>query len=47
MLCTRQCESGAIIVENNLAHIDYAACTQCGKCVEKCPAKVITPPVEP
>lgn len=47
MLCTRQCESGAITVENNLAHIDYAACTQCGKCVEKCPAKVITPPVEP
>ena len=45
MLCTRQCESGAITVTGNLAHIDYAACTQCGKCVEKCPVKVITPPV--
>ena len=44
MLCTRQCESGAVTVENNLAHINYEACTQCGKCVEKCPAKVITPP---
>ena len=47
MLCTRQCETGAITVANNLAHIDYAACTQCGKCVEKCPAKVITPPAQP
>ncbi|MBR7010959.1 MAG: RnfABCDGE type electron transport complex subunit B [Oscillospiraceae bacterium] len=44
MLCTRQCETGAITVTNNLAHIDYAACTQCGKCAEKCPAKVITAP---
>ena len=45
MLCTRQCESEAITVTNNLAHINYAACTQCGKCVEKCPSKIITPPV--
>lgn len=43
-LCTRQCESGAITCEDNLAHVNYALCTQCGKCVEKCPAKVITPP---
>ncbi len=47
MLCTRQCESGAITVTNNLAHVNYEACTQCGKCVEKCPAKVITPPAAP
>ena len=45
MLCTKQCETGAITVTNNLAHIDYAACTQCGKCAEKCPVKVITPPI--
>ncbi|MBQ1410131.1 MAG: RnfABCDGE type electron transport complex subunit B [Oscillospiraceae bacterium] len=45
MLCTRQCEHGAITVENNLARIHYDACIQCGKCAEKCPAKVITPPV--
>lgn len=44
MLCVKQCESGAITVTDNLAHIDYSKCTQCGKCVEKCPAKVITPP---
>ena len=44
MLCTRQCESGAITVTDNLAHVNYESCTQCGKCVEKCPAKVITPP---
>ena len=43
-LCTRQCEADAIHMEGNLARINYASCTQCGKCAEKCPAKVITPP---
>ena len=43
-LCVRQCENDAIHVADNLAHVDYDACIQCGKCVEKCPAKVITPP---
>ncbi len=45
MLCTRQCEVGAITVTNNLAHVEYESCVQCGKCAEKCPAKVITMPV--
>ncbi|MBQ5390987.1 MAG: 4Fe-4S binding protein, partial [Spirochaetales bacterium] len=45
MLCTRQCEFDAIHVENSLAHVDYSKCTQCGKCAEKCPVKVILPPV--
>ena len=40
-LCEKQCESGAITVENNVAHIDYEKCTKCGKCAEKCPAGVI------
>jgi len=40
-LCTKQCESGAITVEQNLAHIDYSKCTNCGKCAAKCPAKII------
>ncbi|MBO4279552.1 MAG: 4Fe-4S binding protein [Spirochaetales bacterium] len=31
-------------VDANLAHIDYAKCTQCGKCASKCPVKVILPP---
>ncbi len=41
-LCEKQCENDAIHVENNIAHIDYDKCTNCGKCAEKCPAKVIT-----
>lgn len=46
-ICTRQCESDAIHLDGALARVDYAACTQCGKCVEKCPVKVITPPAAP
>ncbi len=41
MICTKQCETGAITVENNLAHIDYSKCTNCGKCAEKCPQHII------
>ncbi len=41
MLCVKNCETGAITVENNLARIDYKKCTNCGVCVEKCPAKII------
>lgn len=44
-LCEKQCEFEAIKVEGNLAHVDYEKCTQCGKCAEKCPVKVITLPV--
>ena len=44
MLCTRICQHDAIHVENNLARVDYEKCVQCGACVGKCPAKVITPP---
>lgn len=40
-LCEKICESDAIHVENNIAHIDYEKCNKCGKCVEKCPAKII------
>lgn len=40
-LCERNCEYDAIKVENNIAHIDYDKCTNCGKCKEKCPTKVI------
>lgn len=40
-LCTKQCETGAITVTDNLAHIDTALCTNCGKCAEKCPTKAI------
>lgn len=40
-MCTRVCETGAITVENNIAHIDYSKCTNCGACAEKCPSKII------
>ena len=40
-LCVKACEEDAIIVENNLAYIDYEKCTQCGACTAKCPMKCI------
>ncbi len=40
-MCEKVCETEAIHVENNLAHIDYDKCTNCGKCAEKCPVKII------
>lgn len=42
-LCEKACEYGAIAVENNRAVIDYAKCTGCGACAEKCPRKIIHP----
>lgn len=43
-LCEKQCEAGAITVENNIAHIDHKKCTNCGSCKEKCPAGAIINP---
>ena len=40
-LCERTCESDAIHVVDNCAVIDYAKCTNCGACAEKCPRKII------
>lgn len=40
-LCVKQCESGAIKLEDNVAIIDGTKCTNCGKCLEKCPVKII------
>ena len=42
-LCVKQCEFGAVTVENNIAFIDGTKCTGCGKCAEKCPKKIIHP----
>ena len=39
--CEKACTAGAIVVENNLAKIDYELCTSCGACVEGCPSKCI------
>jgi ferredoxin len=42
----KQCEHDAILFDGTLAKIDPEKCTLCGKCAEKCPAKVIlTTPV--
>lgn len=40
-LCEKNCESGAITVNNFVASIDYAKCTGCDKCVDKCPRHII------
>ncbi len=40
-LCEKNCEAGAITVNNFLAHIDADKCTNCGVCAEKCPRKII------
>ena len=43
-ICQKQCAFDAIHVTDNLARVTYENCQQCGKCVSKCPAKVITEP---
>ncbi len=40
-ICVKNCEAGAITLENNLAHIDPDKCIGCGICAEKCPKKII------
>ncbi len=40
-LCKKNCEAGAITVDNFLAEIDYNKCVSCGVCAEKCPKKCI------
>ena len=40
-LCEKQCEYGAIVMENNIPIIDAKKCIGCGKCAEKCPKKII------
>ena len=40
-MCEKVCEFDAVKVLDNIAHIDPAKCTHCGKCAEKCPKKII------
>ena len=40
-MCEKVCEFDAIKVVDNIAHIDPSKCTNCGKCAEKCPKKII------
>ena len=34
--CVKECPDGAIVMENNLAVIDYEKCSGCGHCAEVC-----------
>ena len=40
-LCSKNCPVEAIVVEDNLARIDYTKCISCFTCVGKCPTKSI------
>ena len=40
--CVRECPEGAIKLEDNLAVIDYAKCTDCCHCAEVCAPKCIS-----
>lgn len=41
MKCVKVCAFDAIIVENNLAYIDFNKCKLCRKCVAECPTGAI------
>ena len=40
-LCEKACPAGAIIVTENLSHIDESLCLSCGQCAVKCPRNAI------
>lgn len=40
-LCEKNCETGAISVNDFVASIDYSKCNGCNKCVDVCPRKII------
>ncbi len=50
MKCAKECPFDAILIENNLAYIDYEKCKLCRKCVAVCPTAAIQevnfPPVK-
>jgi len=39
--CVRECPEKAILIDNNLAVIDYSKCTGCGRCAGVCVTKCI------
>lgn len=45
-LCVKKCPHGAIRMDDNLAVIDYAKCTNCGICAAVCPTKTIVDAVK-
>ncbi len=40
--CAKACPSGAICIENGIAHVDTRKCTGCGVCTKTCPHHLIT-----
>lgn len=40
-ICQKNCPTGAIVVDNFVAHIDYDKCTGCDICISKCPRHII------
>lgn len=40
-LCEKNCPEKAITVDNCVAKIDYAKCSGCDRCVDKCPRHII------
>ena len=45
-LCEKNCDAGAISVNDNIASIIYDKCVDCGNCVVKCPRGIIKSPDE-
>lgn len=39
--CVKACPNNAIVLENNIANINYDKCTNCLQCFENCPKKCI------
>jgi Na+-translocating ferredoxin:NAD+ oxidoreductase RNF subunit RnfB len=39
-LCVKNCPENCITLQNGIPVVDYAKCTSCGACSEKCPTKV-------
>ena len=39
--CEKECQFGAITIENNVSYIDFNKCRLCRKCVAVCPTKAI------
>jgi len=39
--CVRECPEKAVVMENNLAKIDYGKCNKCMHCIEVCVTKCI------
>jgi Na+-translocating ferredoxin:NAD+ oxidoreductase RNF subunit RnfB len=43
-ICVKACPQKCLTLEQNLARLAYACCTNCGLCVAKCPTKAIAGP---